>query len=58
MHHICYEVENIKASQKKLLDSGAKLVGSDKPMLGAHGKPVIFLDPNNFNSTLIELEEI
>ena len=58
IHHICYEVENIEASQKKLVDSGAKLVGSGKPILGAHGKPVIFLHPNNFNGTLIELEEI
>ncbi|HHV67507.1 MAG TPA: methylmalonyl-CoA epimerase, partial [Ochrobactrum intermedium] len=25
---------------------------------GAHGKPVLFLHPKDFNGTLIELEEV
>ena len=58
IHHICYEVENILESQKQLVNAGAQLVGKGKPMIGAHGKPVIFLHPKNFNGTLIELEEI
>jgi len=29
-----------------------------EPKIGAHGKPVIFLHPKDFNGTLIELEEI
>tara|TARA_A100001011_G_scaffold398155_1_gene501575 strand:+ start:1377 stop:1781 length:405 start_codon:yes stop_codon:yes gene_type:complete len=57
IHHICYEVENIRESQKKLVNAGAQLVGNGKPTIGAHGKPVIFLHPKNFNGTLIELEE-
>ncbi|MBT3939033.1 MAG: methylmalonyl-CoA epimerase, partial [Pelagibacterales bacterium] len=28
------------------------------PTIGAHGKPVIFIHPKNFNGTLIELEEV
>jgi len=30
----------------------------NKPRTGAHGLPVIFLHPNDFCGTLIELEEI
>mgnify|MGYP001354840486 CR=1 FL=1 len=58
IHHICYEVEDIYKSQIRLINEGARLVGSGQPMLGAHGKPVIFLHPKDFNGTLIELEEI
>ena len=58
MHHICYEVENINDACKKLTDNGATILGSGKPSIGAHGKPVIFLHPKNFNGTLIELEEV
>ena len=57
IHHICYEVKNLNESQKSLVNSGATVVGSGKPKLGAHGKPVIFLHPKDFNGTLIELEE-
>lgn len=58
IHHICYEVENINESIKNLIDAGAKLVGRKEPKIGAHGKLVIFLDPKDFNGTLIELEQI
>ena len=58
IHHICYEVENIFKSIDTLVSSGAKLVGSKEPKIGAHGKLVIFLDPKNFDGTLIELEQI
>ncbi|MEE2621871.1 MAG: methylmalonyl-CoA epimerase, partial [Pseudomonadota bacterium] len=27
------------------------------PKIGAHGKPVIFLHPSNFDGTLIELQQ-
>ena len=46
------------AACKKLTDNGATILGSGKPSIGAHGKPVIFLHPKNFNGTLIELEEV
>ena len=39
------------------LKSG-KVNGEAEPKIGAHGKPVIFLHPKDFNGTLIELEEI
>ena len=58
MHHICYAVQNTNDACKKLTDNGATILGSGKPSIGAHGKPVIFLHPKNFNGTLIELEEV
>ena len=58
LHHICYEVDDINKSQKRLVNDGARLVGSGEPKLGAHGKLVIFLHPKDFNGTLIELEQI
>ena len=58
MHHICYEVEDIRSASKKLELSGARILGDGKPKIGAHGNPVIFLNPSDFSGTLIELEEI
>ena len=31
---------------------------SEKPTEGAHGKPVIFLNPKDCNGVLVELEEV
>ncbi len=58
IHHICYEVKNILRSRDRLLEKGATILGSSEPKIGAHGKPVIFIHPKDFNGTLIELEQI
>ncbi|WP_414471156.1 methylmalonyl-CoA epimerase [Microvirga sp. M2] len=57
IHHICYEVEDILAARDRLVNSGARVLGSGEPKIGAHGKPVLFLHPKDFNGTLIELEQ-
>ncbi len=57
IHHVCYEVEDIVAARDRLLESGARVLGSGEPKIGAHGKPVLFLHPKDFNGTLIELEQ-
>ena len=57
MHHICYEVEDILAARDRLKASGARVLGDGAPRIGAHGKPVLFLHPKDFNGTLIELEQ-
>ena len=57
IHHICYEVPNIIEACLKLKSKGVTILGSGEPTIGAHGKPVIFIHPQNFNGTLIELEE-
>lgn len=58
IHHICYEVEDILAARDKLKASGARVLGSPEPKIGAHGKPVLFLHPKDFNGCLVELEQI
>ena len=58
IHHMCYEVDDIRASAEKLVASGARILGPGEPKIGAHGKPVLFLHPKDFNGCLIELEEI
>jgi len=58
MHHICYEVDDILAARDKLVSGGARVLGGGEPKIGAHGKPVLFLHPKDFNGTLIELEQV
>ena len=58
MHHICYEVGDIRAARDHLVASGARVLGDGEPKVGAHGTPVLFLHPKDFCGTLIELEEV
>lgn len=58
MHHLCYEVADIIAARDRLKAEGARILGDGEPKIGAHGKPVLFLHPKDFNGTLIELEEV
>jgi methylmalonyl-CoA/ethylmalonyl-CoA epimerase len=58
VHHICYEVGDIGAARDHLQAEGARVLGDGVPKIGAHGKPVLFLHPKDFNGCLIELEEI
>jgi methylmalonyl-CoA/ethylmalonyl-CoA epimerase len=57
LHHICYEVADILAARDRLVAAGARVLNDGQPMLGAHGKPVLFLHPKDFSGTLIELEQ-
>ncbi|WGH79906.1 methylmalonyl-CoA epimerase [Jannaschia ovalis] len=58
IHHICYEVEDILEARDRLTASGARVLGSGEPKIGAHGKPVLFLHPKDFTGTLVELEQV
>jgi methylmalonyl-CoA/ethylmalonyl-CoA epimerase len=58
MHHVCYEVADIGAAAARLQAAGARVLGSGEPKTGAHGNPVLFLHPKDFDGTLIELEEV
>lgn len=57
IHHLCYEVEDIRAARDRLVAAGARVLGSGEPRIGAHGKPVLFLHPKDFLGTLVELEQ-
>ena len=58
IHHVCYEVEDILAARDHLKATGARVLGTGEPKIGAHGKPVLFLHPKDFNGCLIELEQV
>ena len=58
IHHVCYEVEDILTARDHLAAEGARVLGGGEPKIGAHGKPVLFLHPKDFNGTLIELEQV
>ena len=57
IHHVCYEVDDIDAAAERLKGQGARILGDGTPKTGAHGKPVLFLHPKDFNGTLVELEQ-
>ena len=58
IHHLCYEVEDILAARDKLRADGARVLGDGTPRIGAHGKPVLFLHPKDFDGCLVELEQV
>jgi methylmalonyl-CoA/ethylmalonyl-CoA epimerase len=58
IHHVCYEVNDVRAAARDLAERGARILGDGEPKIGAHGKPVIFVHPKDFLGTLIELEQV
>ncbi len=57
IHHICFEVVDVEAAAKTVIDIGARVLGDGSPKTGAHGKPVIFAHPKDFQGALIEFEQ-
>ena len=57
IHHICFEVKDILAAREQLKAAGARVLGDGEPKIGAHGNPVLFLHPKDFNGALVELEQ-
>jgi methylmalonyl-CoA/ethylmalonyl-CoA epimerase len=58
IHHVCYEVPDVASAARTLTEAGARVLGDRQPRIGAHGLPVLFLHPKDFDGTLIELEEV
>jgi methylmalonyl-CoA/ethylmalonyl-CoA epimerase len=54
IHHIAFDVTDIKAEMKRLSDEGFVLLNAE-PKFGADNKLVCFLHPKNTNGVLIEL---
>ncbi|UXM96634.1 methylmalonyl-CoA epimerase (plasmid) [Bartonella sp. HY329] len=57
VHHICFEVDDILAMRDKLKANNFRILGDGIPKIGAHGKPVLFIHPKDFDGTLIEIEQ-
>ena len=58
VHHICFEVNDVSDAAATLVKGGARVLGDGRPKIGAHGLPILFLHPKDFDGTLIELEEV
>ena len=56
IHHFCLGDPEFDTTLARVKDSGARALG--EPKIGAHGNPVMFLHPKDFQGTLIELEKI
>jgi methylmalonyl-CoA/ethylmalonyl-CoA epimerase len=54
IHHIAFEVEDIEAEIKRLVNEGFRMI-NEKPKQGADNKIVAFLHPKDTNGVLIEL---
>ena len=57
IHHLCYEVDDIRQARDRLKAQGVRVLGDGEPKIGAHGKPVLFLHPKDLCGTLIEIEQ-
>ncbi len=56
IHHIAFEVEDIKAEMKRLEKEGFRLL-SEEPKRGADNKMVAFVHPKSAHGVLVELCE-
>ena len=54
LHHIAFDVPDIREEMKRLKDAGFVLL-SEEPKNGADNKLVCFLHPKNTNGVLIEI---
>jgi methylmalonyl-CoA/ethylmalonyl-CoA epimerase len=56
IHHVCFEVEDIKAVIEQLVKAGLQFI-SDTPQQGAAGSLIAFIHPQSLNGVLVELKE-
>jgi methylmalonyl-CoA/ethylmalonyl-CoA epimerase len=54
IHHIAFEVEDIRAEMKRLEEEGFQLL-QEEPSIGADNKWVCFIHPRSANGVLIEI---
>ncbi len=57
MHHICVEVDDIRAARAELAAQGL-LVLEQEPRLGPQGQQYVFIHPKSAHGVLIELYQL
>lgn len=57
IHHICFEVDDIKATLTRLKEKGIQLI-NEEPTIGSGGKKIAFVHPKGTGGVLIELYEL
>ena len=56
IHHVCFEVKNIKNAIKELKESDIHVL-TDNYSIGAEGLKVVFIHPRSTGGVLVELAE-
>ncbi|MDQ4029576.1 MAG: methylmalonyl-CoA epimerase [Actinomycetota bacterium] len=54
MHHVAYEVDDVRAALAELSEDGAELI-DDEPRHGLFGLEVAFVDPDSVHGVLAEV---
>ena len=57
MHHICFEVDDIRETMNKLKLHDVQLI-NDEPTIGTGGKQIAFVHPRSTGGVLVELYEL
>lgn len=57
MHHICFEVDDIKATLARLKAAGVPLI-NEEPTIGTGGKKIAFVHPKGTGGVLVELYQL
>eukprot|EP00002_Diphylleia_rotans_P016012 TRINITY_DN3108_c0_g1_i1.p2 TRINITY_DN3108_c0_g1~~TRINITY_DN3108_c0_g1_i1.p2 ORF type:complete len:175 (-),score=52.14 TRINITY_DN3108_c0_g1_i1:117-641(-) len=56
IHHICVEVDDAAKAANQMAENKVRPL-NPIPKIGAHGKPVVFLNPKDCNGVLVEFEQ-
>jgi methylmalonyl-CoA epimerase len=54
IHHLAFEVDDVDAAVKELLDKGIRMI-DQTPRMGAHGNRIAFIHPKETGGVLIEI---
>ena len=57
MHHICFEVDDIRAALSRLKHHGVQLI-DEQPTIGTGGKQIAFIHPRSTGGVLVELYQL
>lgn len=57
MHHICFEVDDIKETLARIKAAGVPLI-NEEPIIGTGGKKIAFVHPKGTGGVLVELYEL
>ena len=57
IHHICLEVQDIRASLARLKERGVELI-NEEPRIGTGGKLIAFIHPRSASGVLVELYQL
>ena len=56
VHHVCFQVEDLRASLEALQGKGIRLINAE-PVIGTAGKRIAFIHPESTQGVLVELYE-